>query len=310
MRIAHILLTLAALFVSARAESPWLPPPVKRIVILGDSITYAGHYVDRFEAFLIKEYPRRKFEVLDLGLPSGNVSGLSEPGHAGGQFPRPDLHTRLDPALAKTKPDLLLACYGMNDGIMLPFDETRFQAFKDGIQKLHDKAVAAKIPIIHVTPPIYDAHEPGPITANSYEDVLQRYSTWLVGKRRDGWQVIDLHTPMVNAVNAKRLTQPGFTFCADKVHPNPAGHAVMADAILEAFDPAAAKEFIAWAASPAAATPEATAFFKAVSTRRTLLMHAWLTEIGHKRPGIPAGIPLAEAEKQAAAIKPELPKAP
>ena len=50
---------------------------------------------------------------------------MSEEGHAGGKFPRPDLHERLDRALPKTKPDLVFACYGMNDGIYLPLDEAR-----------------------------------------------------------------------------------------------------------------------------------------------------------------------------------------
>jgi hypothetical protein len=39
-----------------------------------------------------------------------------------------------------------------------------------------------------------------------------------------------------------------------------------------------------------------------VRTRRKLLMHAWLTATGHTRPGVPAGLPLAEANAQAAAI--------
>jgi len=37
------------------------------------------------------------FEILNLGLPSETVSGLSEPNHAGGAFPRPDLHERTRP---------------------------------------------------------------------------------------------------------------------------------------------------------------------------------------------------------------------
>ena len=97
-------------------------------MVLGDSITYGGEYVDQFELFLRANFPDRRFEVLDLGLPSETVSGLSEEGHAGGKFPRPDLHERLERVLAKTKPDLVTACYGMNDGIYLPFDEPTFLA--------------------------------------------------------------------------------------------------------------------------------------------------------------------------------------
>src|SRR5688572_5783534 len=63
-----------------------------RVLFLGDSITHSGQYVEFIEAYFITRFPDRKLEILNLGLPSETVSGLSEPGHAGGQFPRPDLH--------------------------------------------------------------------------------------------------------------------------------------------------------------------------------------------------------------------------
>ena len=76
------------------AQEKGLPPDVKRVVFLGDSITHAGGYIDAIETALIVQYPERHIELLNLGLPSETTSGLSEPGHAGGQFPRPDLHER------------------------------------------------------------------------------------------------------------------------------------------------------------------------------------------------------------------------
>ena len=86
--------------VKANGHSPL--DGVRRIVFLGDSITYAGHYVDLVEAFLRLKNPGLRCEFLNLGLPSETVSGLSEPGHAGGAFPRPDLHERPGP---RARPD-------------------------------------------------------------------------------------------------------------------------------------------------------------------------------------------------------------
>src|SRR5436190_1960350 len=63
-------------------------PGVKRILFLGDSITHAGQYVDYFEAYLAVRFPDRQFEVINVGLSSETVSGLTEEGHAGGKFPR------------------------------------------------------------------------------------------------------------------------------------------------------------------------------------------------------------------------------
>ena len=88
-------------------------------------------------------------------------SGLSEPGHAGGQFPRPDLHERLDRVLSKLKPDVIVACYGMNDGIYYPFGEERFAAFQSGMRRLREKASAAGAKVIHVVRfPQQPAHQP------------------------------------------------------------------------------------------------------------------------------------------------------
>src|SRR5882757_7566798 len=134
-RLAVLCLFLLALLLPLRAADDFLPG-VKRILVLGDSITYSVQYVDDLELYLFCRYPGRKFEVINVGLPSETVSGLTEDGHAGGKFPRPDLHERLDRVLAKTKPDLVLACYGMHDGIYLPLDEERYAKFRDGILKL------------------------------------------------------------------------------------------------------------------------------------------------------------------------------
>src|SRR5437588_2560531 len=84
----------------------------QRIVFLGDSNTFAGIYVQYLDAYLFTRFPDRKFELINLGLPSETVSGLSEPDHP---YPRPVLRERLDRALAMAKPDVIVACYGMND---------------------------------------------------------------------------------------------------------------------------------------------------------------------------------------------------
>ena len=128
------------------------PIEAKRVLFLGDSITNTGHYIAVFEAML-RESGRPVPEMINLGLSSETCSGLSEPDHP---FPRPNVHERLDRALAKVKPDLVFACYGMNDGIYYPFSEDRFKAYQDGINKLIEKVHAAKAKLILITPPPFD----------------------------------------------------------------------------------------------------------------------------------------------------------
>ena len=149
--------------------------------VFGDS-THAG--VEFVEAYLRTRFPDARVELLDLGLPSETVSGLSEEGHAGGAFPRPDLHERLGRVLEKAKPDFVVACYGMNDGIYLPFDAGRFQKFQDGIQRLRERCAAAGAKVLHVTPQTFDQVKGG---HPGYSSTLDRYSDWLLSQRAEGW---------------------------------------------------------------------------------------------------------------------------
>jgi lysophospholipase L1-like esterase/pimeloyl-ACP methyl ester carboxylesterase len=314
------ILCTSALFLAAAlqlvAQSPKAPateskatlPTAKRIVFLGDSITHAGQYLEFLETILLVETSYRP-EVLPLGLSSETVSGLSEDGHAGGKFPRPDLHERLDRVLAKTKPNLVVACYGMNDGIYFPLKDDRFQAFKDGMVKLREKAKAAGAEVVHVTPPTFD---PVPIKERvlpaglkaypqpfeGYNRVLDRYSEWLLSQREKGWQVIDIHGPMNEALRQRREVDPAFAFAKDGVHPNAEGHWVMTQQILKAWG-VDSKITLDDLIKPEG---NLNALYKLVAERQKVLKNAWLSECGHKRPGVAAGLPIDQALAKAADI--------
>ncbi len=313
LRLATLCLFLLSLL-PARAADDFLPD-IKRIVFLGDSITYGGHYVDDFELYLFGRYPTRNFEVINVGLPSETVSGLSEDGHADGKFPRPGLHERLDRVLAQTKPDLVFACYGMNDGIYLPLDDARFARFRDGIIKLREKVTAAGAQIIHLTPPTFhhlDARpKPGPdgqppkSLLGGYNNVLDRYSAWLLEQRANGWRVLDIHGPMNAFIEAQRKTNADFVFAKDGVHANADGHALIADQLIAGLAPADAgwwKEF----KTKVAADPKNTELHKLIRQRGRLLCDAYLNAAGHLRPGMAKGLPVAEAEAKAADLEKQI----
>jgi lysophospholipase L1-like esterase len=300
-----------ALALSTRAADDFLPS-VHRILFLGDSITQSGQYVDFVATQLVLHLPKRRVEIINCGLSSETVSGLSEEGHAGGQFPRPDLHERLDRVLAKTKPDLVFACYGMNDGIYLPLSDERFARFKAGMLKLHDKVQASSAKIIHLTPPVFDAlpirervapanqadvHHP----FDNYDTVLAAYGDWLLDQREKAhWQVIDIHGPMSRALADRRKSDPAFTFARDGIHPDDAGHRLIALTLLRAlsppFDPAA-QDF----GDPADPTSLFARVYTLIRQRNRVLADAWLTDIGHQRPMKP-GLPMDEARREATAI--------
>ncbi len=267
----------------------------QRIAFLGDSITYDGRWATLVESAL-RSTPGSEFasaEIVNLGLSSETVSGLSEEGHAGGAFPRPCLHERLDRVLDAFKPDLVLACYGMNDGIYLPPDATRLKAWQDGILTLKAAVEKRHARMVFITAPPHNADKPSQ-DPQRYDAVLDAQAAWLVSRRADGWQVIDLRPGLKKAVAAAKLQHPDFVYSKDGVHPEDASHRFLAEAVCKQLWP-----ILKLTGTPTFAEGVSLTILK---QRGDLLKHAWLTQTGHKRPGIPAGLPLAEARAQAAAL--------
>lgn len=285
-------------------------PPEKRVLFLGDSITQGGGYIEIIDAALKAQFPESEIEIIPHGLSSETVSGLSEEGHAGGKFPRPDLHERLDRALGKIKPQLIFACYGMNDGIYLPLGAERTKAYQEGMKKLRAKAAAAGARVIHLTPPVFD---PVPIAQKvapadkvdgahpfaGYNEVLDFYSDWLLDMRdQQKWEVLDVHGLMKAALAEKRKTDPQFTFSKDGVHPGPEGHVLMARPVLEAWG-------LKVRADGTPDHPNGAAILAVIKKKHAILRPAYLSYVGHKRPGNSPGLPIEEAQAKAAELDAE-----
>lgn len=295
--IYHTFLCVIICMLQSPSRAQKISSGVKRILFLGNSITWQGNYVNDMEAYSVTRYPNQHIEFINLGLPSETVSGLSEPGHAGGSFPRPDLHERLERVLAQTKPDLVFACYGMNDGIYLPFSQDRFQKFQDGINWMHSLIIKAGARLIHLTPPDYDEQKG---KSAGYSNVLRRYSDWLLGQRSSAkWEVVDIHYPMKRYIEAHRKVDAnfaidGFALSSDGVHPGETGHWIIAKQVLlylgyndVVSSPGIVKNL--------AAVNNGPQILKLVTARQAIMRDSWLSITKHKRPGLPTGLSLSEA---------------
>lgn len=247
------LLLLLGLTLPASAAEPFLLKPDDVVLFLGDSNTFAGGYVAQIDAVLRTRRPAEKFTLVNLGLPSETCSGLTEKDHP---FPRPDVHERLDRALAEVKPTVVFICYGMNDGIYHPFAEDRFKAYQAGVTKLLDKVRAAKARPILLTPPPFDAlpvkDKTRPADADDfsykapfagYDGVLRRYADWLLTLRTPELPVIDVHAAVDGHVEGRRKAaerigsaESAFTFARDGIHPDAAGQALIAQAVLRGLN--------------------------------------------------------------------------
>ena len=270
----------------------------KRVLILGDSITHAGGWVVALESRLRCLYPDRLVQLTNLGLPSETIGDHQDDGEHTRRygFPRPSLSQRLERTLDAIQPEVVIACYGMNDGHGAAWNEPCLRSFQDGHRRLRDMAGQRSMQIVHCTPPAYDAQAPLALCHPRYDQVLTRYAEWLLTQRDEGWTVIDLHRPMVVALAHRRREDASAGFSVDGVHPDDHGHWAMAQGMFAALGDDAAVA----AASLESLLPMALTELPAlVRQRQELLRDAWLSHISHTRPNLPQGLPLAEAETSA-----------
>lgn len=264
----------------------------KRVVFLGDSITQAGGYVTFVDYYLEKLYPQKDFDIYGLGLASETLSGLSEEGHAGGAFPRPCLFERLGRLLERVKPEIVFACYGINDGIYQPLDADRFSAFQQGVNKLIEQCQAAGVErVVLVTPPIYDeTTKPGEF---NYDSVMTKYAAWEMALEKPSVYVIDLHSAMRNARDARTEV-----FSKDRVHPGAEGHLFMAQTILAALDVPVPQQSLA--------AIQADPLYQQVDKLRKHRSANWMKHVGYTREKTVSPEPLGETEELADRMKDEI----
>lgn len=282
-------------------ETSPISKATKQVLFLGNSITYAGPYITYVETYYRLKHPESSIEWINLGLPSETVSGLSEEGHAGGAFPRPDLHERLSRVFNQLKPDLVFANYGMNDGIYKPLDDLRFQKYKDGILWLAHAISTMGAKGVFLTPPIYD-----PAKGEAYANVLDNYSDWMLSKRyTDHWDVIDTHWPMRKFLEGKRKEDPSYYLAKDGIHPGPTGHWLMAREILFFLgetEVSAYEEF----SEAIEDMPNSRELLELISNKQAIQRDAWLRSTGHLRPGLNEGLPMEEAQKKISELEKQI----
>lgn len=247
-RLTHLLLGLVIALVGlahrAAAEIPFRSGD--RILVLGDSITQNGQYVALAEAYLWAAYPDRNLNIINAGLSSETVSGITEPVHP---YPRPNVHSRLAKALELSKPNWVIVCYGMNDGIYHPQSPKILDTYREGMQKLVDHVAAQGAKLVLLTPPSFDVQAP-PVQARlaevtkdepyGYRNPFPEYDQTLVklGEIVKSLQshehvdrVIDVHQATDAYLKRVKAADPKYAY-GDGVHPPADGHLAMALGLL------------------------------------------------------------------------------
>lgn len=284
---------------------PVLSSAGERWLFLGDSITQAGHYVDYIETWMLLN-EKKAPEIINLGLSSETVSGLSEEIHPG---QRPYVHNRLSKVLERVKPDVVIACYGMNCGIYHPFSKDRFTAYRKGIRKLVEEAQAIGAEVILITPPPYAGRvkpkdppkegEPYGYRAPSpdYNEVLGRYADWILSLNgKHG----------IRSVTVRPGIEKFMADCYPKepVHPNEYGHLLMGEAFLQGLGKETGSSLLRTGNNDFERDQKWKNLYELVRQQRELYDRSLLNDIGHGNEGVAKRFttPIKEAEESVKAI--------
>jgi len=200
------------------------------VVFYGDSITDQRLYTTFVETFVVTRYPHMQVKFVHSGWGGDRVSG-----GGGGS-----IDERLRRDVLAYKPTVMTIMLGMNDGSYRAFDEDIFNKFKIGYEHIIDSVKqafpAARITVIKPSP--FDDVTRAPNFEGGYNEVLIRYGNFLQDlANKDNLSIADMNTPVVEALKIAKAkdAKEAQQIVPDRVHPQAAGHLIMAEALLKAW---------------------------------------------------------------------------
>lgn len=214
----------------AVAHADFALKPNDRVVFYGDSITDQRLYTTFVETYVVTRFPKLPVSFVHSGWGGDRVSG-------GGGGP---IDLRLQRDVLAYKPTVMTIMLGMNDGAYRSFNQGIFDTYANGYTHILDtvqkEAPGVRFTLIEPSP--YDDVTRAPGFTDGYNAVLQRYGDFVKNTATaKNMNVADLNTPVVtmlqkaNGTDAKTAQQ----LIPDRIHPGPAGHLIMAEALLKAW---------------------------------------------------------------------------
>jgi lysophospholipase L1-like esterase len=226
-------LSALALFcaVAATAQKPFYLKDGDRVVFYGDSITDQRLYTAFTESFIVTRFPTLNVTFTHSGWGGDRVTG-------GGGGP---IDVRLARDVFPYQPTVMTIMLGMNDGNYKPFDDATFRTFTTGFEHILD-SVKQEYPNCRITliqPSPYDDVTREPAFAGGYNGVLLRFSAYLKSTAQARHlDLADLNSPVTAMLRKAQAADPAQAskILPDRVHPAPAGHLIMAEGLLEAWN--------------------------------------------------------------------------
>ena len=224
------LLFLTAL--SSTAAEPFALKPNDTVVFYGDSITDQRLYSMLTEFYVVTRYPSLNVNFVHSGWGGDRVTG-------GGGGP---IDTRLTRDVVAYHPTVMTIMLGMNDGSYTNHKEADDTTYFAGYHHIVD-SVEKSIPGLRITAigpsPFDDVTRPLTLQPDGYNAVLVRYSEYLKKYAADGkFGYADLNSGVVTMLQKANATDPAVAqkIIPDRVHPALAGHLIMAEQLLKAWN--------------------------------------------------------------------------
>jgi len=218
------------------------------VVFLGDSITEQKLYTTYIEAYVLTRFPCQKFTFRNVGW-GGDTAWLRQRAHPneGKLFAAKDaeqqkmVETSVGAGLARDvlplKPSVVTVDFGMNDHAYQKFRPDIFQAYvrsQTEIVKVLNKN-GARVALL--TPQPIEDRRPDP-NQDERNQSLRLFSDGLKGVcSKESCAFVDQFDPYMAIMIKARASDPmAFIGGGDAVHPGPAGHSLMAWAILKGLN--------------------------------------------------------------------------
>jgi len=234
MKSSRAILGLLALLLAtsvAWAQGDFYLKDGDRVVFYGDSITDQRLYTTYAETYVVTRFPALRVTFVHSGVGGDRVAG----GWAG------PIDVRLPRDVFAYKPTVMTIMLGMNDGSYRAFDPEIFKTYSTGYQHIID-SVKNALPGVRMTliqPSPYDDVTRPVGFEGGYNAVLVRYGQFVKElAQKEKLDVADLNTWIVAALEKAKATdaKTAEKIIADRVHPGPGGHLLMAEALLKAWN--------------------------------------------------------------------------
>jgi lysophospholipase L1-like esterase len=202
-----------------------------RVVFFGDSITDQRLYTTFAETYVVTRFPHTNISMVHSGWGGDRVTG-------GGGGP---MDVRIWRDVLPFNPTVITVMLGMNDGRYRAFDQAIFDEYTTGFKHIVD-TFKRQLPAVRITlmqPSPYDDATRAPLFEGGYNQVLVRYGDSLKQLAADQkLGLADINTPVVEALKKASTADAANAakILPDRVHPSPAGHLLLAEALLKAWN--------------------------------------------------------------------------